>query len=1391
MTHPAVPDWHPAHRLAATLSHRLTAFLGEDPSGVTAPDSPALAAELRSHAARLHAGRWLVDGPFLQLVAVLHHARALALGDRAELATAVELFALLGKVSPEAVPRELRPLTEAMETPEVDDLSALGARAIAAYTRWGTTLAPEALDEAVAVNRHVRDALPPGHPGEPMALANLCAALRDRAVLRDAGADLDEAVEAGRTAVRRALPGDPHRGQYHGNLAGALVALSARDPGVLDEAVVSGREATADPRSPALFHAHLGLALLARATLDEEHPSPADLDEAIDALGTASRAEPHVPRHLSHLGMALHARFATTGDPDDLSSALEHTERAVHRTPPAGPELFVHLTNHVLALSTRARHTGAIEDLDALVDATRRLVEAAPEPLRADRMRALALVLGSRFEVTGDVRDSDETIEVCRQALELGENEELRTLLDALTSPKNTPTGSRLLSEALRAWESGDDDRLAELLEHAIPALRREDTPAARFNLARALDLSYERTDDPALLDESVVAFEAALKSLGPGHPERATTLSALGVQIRKRGLRRGDAAELDRAVRVSRESVEAAQVGDPDRAGCLTHLAAAHAARYELLMTEADLAEAIRAARDAVVALTPGLSAQERSVTWNNLGMLLRRSHERSHALADLNEAIDALRTAVETAPGGTVAGNAATNLTLALSDLYDRTGGLADLDEAVDAGRLAVGAYPAAYVHRPGALTNLAFVLSDRARTLGRRGDADEAVRYGRAALDGMDPGHPYRTKCLAGLGTALMSRYEVAGDAADLTAAADVTRQSLDALPEGDWRRVSSLVLLGQTHTLLAVHTLGHLPVSGLPRLADGMPLAELPRFIGRLPASTSAKAGGLLHVAGVLRTIGLSRLSDSVEASAVARLTDGLDEPGRPALRAALAAYREAAAVEGVPAKIRFSASALWGLHAALLADWQEALTAYRVAVAQLPALAWHGLELEDRISGLAVSDSIACDAAAAALHLGLPDTALHLLEQGRGILLAQAVDTRFDLAELAEYDPGLSARIEEFRAALEDTTDARRRRELAAGLDAATADAYRVLGLDALLTPPTSEELRESAADGAVVVVNTSLLRCDALVVTRDAVRVVPLPDLDLVWVKEAAESLLSALSSPRTAGEALRVTLGNLEFRVLEPVLDALPPEVTRLWWCPTGPLALLPLHAATPARFVCSYATTLRSLTEARTQRQDDTPGPVLVVDQATVPDLAPLPGARKEAIGLVTRLTDRTLLTGPKVTPPALRKALPHHTCLHFAGHARHNAAHPGEGGLHCQGGLLTVETITRLRLPRADLAFLSACETARGTERLPDEPVHLSGALQLAGFTHVVATQWMARDDITRQLTERFYAELCPDGRPDPARAAFALHSAVREIRELHDDPLLWAAYVHTGP
>lgn len=132
------------------------------------------------------------------------------------------------------------------------------------------------------------------------------------------------------------------------------------------------------------------------------------------------------------------------------------------------------------------------------------------------------------------------------------------------------------------------------------------------------------------------------------------------------------------------------------------------------------------------------------------------------------------------------------------------------------------------------------------------------------------------------------------------------------------------------------------------------------------------------------------------------------------------------FRDVAHTPTAPTELRIRAARHWGDAASWLKRWPEAVAGYRAAIELLPLLAWHGLEREDRVSALGEFAGLASTAAAAALMLDDPGQALQLLEQGRGVLLTQALDARDDLSELTAADSDLAERMRAVRAELDST-----------------------------------------------------------------------------------------------------------------------------------------------------------------------------------------------------------------------------------------------------------------------------------------------------------------------------------------------------------------------------
>lgn len=119
---------------------------------------------------------------------------------------------------------------------------------------------------------------------------------------------------------------------------------------------------------------------------------------------------------------------------------------------------------------------------------------------------------------------------------------------------------------------------------------------------------------------------------------------------------------------------------------------------------------------------------------------------------------------------------------------------------------------------------------------------------------------------------------------------------------------------------------------------------------------------------------------------------------------------------------------------------------------------------------------------------------------------------------------------------------------------------------------------------------------------------------------------------------------------------------------------------------------------------------------------------------------------------------------------------------------GDLQGQDGFLTMGEVAALDL-RAELAVLSACQTALGEEIAGEGVVGLMRAFLLAGSRAVVVSLWKVDDESTARLMGGLYRQLA-----DGLRPAAALAEARRELRALDrgrfEHPFYWAPFVLFG-
>jgi CHAT domain-containing protein len=141
---------------------------------------------------------------------------------------------------------------------------------------------------------------------------------------------------------------------------------------------------------------------------------------------------------------------------------------------------------------------------------------------------------------------------------------------------------------------------------------------------------------------------------------------------------------------------------------------------------------------------------------------------------------------------------------------------------------------------------------------------------------------------------------------------------------------------------------------------------------------------------------------------------------------------------------------------------------------------------------------------------------------------------------------------------------------------------------------------------------------------------------------------------------------------------------------------------------------------------------------------------------------------------------------------TWLHLACHGIQVPNEPTKSAILLEDGHLTLEEIVKLDLPHAEFAFLSACQTTTGDERLSEEAVHIAGGMLLTGYRGVIGTMWSIQDELAPDVTNEFYRYIMRgQERPDPRKAAEALHMSVQKLRKKPGVRLTdWVPFVHLG-
>jgi tetratricopeptide (TPR) repeat protein len=991
-------------------------------------------------------------------------------------------------------------------------------------------------------------------------------------------------------------------------------------------------------------------------------------------------------------------------------------------------------------LYQRFKETGSIALLDEVITLGRESLALRPagHPDYARACSNLAITLRRRYEVTGnsDLQVVDETITLHREALALRPTgHPLRTnscsdLAVALQTRYEVTGNSELLEETIMLHR--------EAL--ALCPAGHPDRPTSCNNLAAALQRRYEVTGSSDLLEELVILHREALALRPTGHPLRANSCNNLAVALRTRYEVTGNSNLLDQAITLDREALALCPAGHPARSMACTSLANALQTRYEVTGSRDFLDEAVKLQREAL-ALHPTGHAN-RAISCNNLAIILQRRYEVTGSSGLLEEPIILHREALALRPAGhPLRASSCNNLATAIRRRYKVTGNSDLLDQAVTLDREALALRPAGHPERAISCNNLAAALRTRYKMTDSSDLLDEAITLDREALALEPTGYPDHAMCCYNLAHDLWQHHRRTHNVTVINEALVLAHESAASwAPSSSWRALC---------TLCYIHLESDSP-----------------------------------HFSILTATQYLSQAS-ALFPDDTTRFMRGMQRP----LTLIWVANRD------------------WTANISLLL-----LNVYSNLIDRLSRVTGFALDTASQLAGLKSASSFGSYACLAAILSARPSQAIEEIDHAQGVIWAQALHQRDP--QLQDLPRSLASELETLLRAVSVPTStvallpsnpATRhlspedvRHQQNSRIQTILTEVRAMPGLERFMLGKTYAQLRETAREHPVVVLASAHGLVYALIV-RNSVEEHP----DGIRLKISSDHLARLRHTTNQAGLRTRYIVRDVEIesqrsmrpgnfedtplgaladlwqKIVEPVIDHLqltvriwPAHLTiltlisahqramgrakqRLYWCPTGDFAFLPIHAAgiytgPEDSHVCcsdyvvsSYTPTLSALLNAQNKTPQTAPSHLNILAVAedgrspgsTVP---PLFGVGPELTCVRTTAKasghDCSVDLVPKhATVDGVAERIQTAHFVHLACHGTQDETSALESGFYLSNGRLKVSELMHLNLDKAWFAYLSACETAKSDTNQPDQVVHLTAAMLHAGFKSVVATMW----------------------------------------------------------
>ncbi|KAF6752445.1 CHAT domain-containing protein [Ephemerocybe angulata] len=1315
--------------------------------------------------------------------------------------------------------------------------------------------APQDLQQSIVFKRKAVDSI--ARPTDDQASKDLSEALQALAYAfwqsfqqRNNLEDLQESIAAQQRSIKTSPTDSPHLALRRRNL---VVYIKRRyhltkSKAHLQEAITAQQDevsnlADDDPTLPDRLN-ELGTWLMHLG----------DLEQAVSSQRRALKISPKNPEILSALAQALRLQFNHTGGGMEIiDEAIAIQREAIALTETEGPDMGsrIRLLTQCLnsKLSTGAAHLK--ETAAEAVSTARRSLQltiASNIPERAIAFDDLGKSLQYRFEGTGERQDLDEAIQAHSQAVDLSSGD---TGVDLLIFEMNSSIALQRLFKV-----TGELNVVDKAVVMGRKAVAAADTigEEARISqslgaLANALQARYERSGELSDINEAIEVHKRCIKQTPPTNRNLPSCLSNLSGALQTRAERTGRLEDIDEALECIEQAIDLTpELNYANRSTYYLARGTALQARFrnlgeleDIVSSVADLQSSVELLLKASANTPSNKHPTGLSVRLNNLGISLRLHFQHTGNLPDIQESISAHQKSVELTPeehaeySGRVS-----NLGSAFVCRYERTHDLYDIQEAVTWHERAVEKTIPGHPQLPHRLQNLATSLRLLGERLGDISDLDRAVQKGKQAIELTPIDHPLLPTILSNHGNALQRRFRLSKDPQDIEAAISTRRRALSILEDNESaapRLIPCLNNLGSsliqsfkmdeeanTHHLEEAISFMKIALSLTPKEdTEIWRMHEKPLF-------TCTRS--LVPPVGIPGT----RLR---AAQTLARLSKAFSKD------VCMNAYKTCIELMTVVGGME---QTIQSRHKMLASISDISLEAAAAAIGfSLPRKAMEWLELGrclvwNQLNSLRTPID--------ALKVAHPELAERLVRVSSE--LEKMGSRTIEIDNPAELD----GQIHMQNDALAQTYLAEEWMEILA--DVRGTDGFE----DFLKPPPVSQTFDRIPMSGIVVVINVHQSRCDALVVKGGSAEPqhIALPNLSYQMIEEwraklhgglvsagvrsrgdnggiangdAAEELKSdgtRAARPRqkrrpieTTQSILEQVLKDLWVSIVSPIVQTLSLKPSkdgkapqRIWWCPTGPLSFLPLHAAgiyggSEGASILDYAAssyipTVSVLAERAIDAvgEQSTSG-VLLLSKHNFPGLSVIPGAKAEARAIEQHLQSkkiRALRLGEDDRPAMVEAAIAgmeQYSCVHFACHATQNTTHPLKSGFYLHDGRLELSRIIRanLRGTHVQVAFLSACQTSAGDEKLSEEAVHLAAGMLAAGYRGVVGTMWSIQDKYASEIAESFYQDLLErsgGAEIHGEHAGYSLHHAIvgirRKLLDVEDSLLAWVPYVHFG-